>query len=103
MFLSDMGERPEGMSLDRIDVNGNYEPDNCRWATREEQSRNTRQLVWLTVNGERMTATECSRKMGISRDALRGRMKRGWSDHDAATRPPDIIASRQRNKRDGLE
>jgi hypothetical protein len=41
-FLADMGERPEGKTLDRIDVNGNYEPSNCRWATQKEQSLNKR-------------------------------------------------------------
>jgi hypothetical protein len=51
-FCEDMGERPPGMSLDRIDTNGNYEPSNCRWATISTQNRNKRTNVWILHNGE---------------------------------------------------
>ena len=64
-FLKDMGERPNGLTLDRKDVNGNYEPDNCKWSTNIEQHNNTRRSLYLTMNGETMTAAEWARKLNM--------------------------------------
>ncbi len=55
IFLGDMGERPEGLTLDRIDVRGNYEPGNTRWATKSEQRRNQRTLGHSTTKGQHWT------------------------------------------------
>lgn len=64
-FIDDMGIRPEGMTLDRIDNNGNYEPGNCRWATHFEQNNNTRANRRIEVFGETLTAAEIARKFNI--------------------------------------
>lgn len=64
-FLADMGERPEGTSIDRIDNNGNYEPSNCRWASDRQQSENRRSTRWIEHNGTRLTMSGWARKLGI--------------------------------------
>ena len=76
-FLKDMGKRPEGKTLDRIDVNGNYEPKNCRWATAREQCNNTRRNVFLTYNGETLTIAQWSRRTGINYSTIQNRVKQG--------------------------
>jgi len=74
-FLSDMGVRPRGMSLDRIDNDGPYSPENCRWATQKEQMQNTRKSV--TFEGK--TIQEWSEQLGIKYHTLTYRMRKHGS------------------------
>lgn len=68
-FLADMGERPVGYTLDRIDVNGNYEPNNCRWATPKEQAANTQKAVWRAAL-EVIAKQECDDPVSTALAAL---------------------------------
>lgn len=88
-FLEDMGERPEGKTLDRIDVNGNYCPDNCRWATISEQSYNKRNTIHIEYGGEQLTLEELSKKIGINRKTIYARLHiYGWSAERAIYEKP---------------
>lgn len=82
-FLKDMGQRPEGMSIDRVDNSKGYSPENCRWADRKEQARNTRRNRWLTIDGETKHLAEWSRLYGVSGHAIAYRIRAGWSPSDA--------------------
>lgn len=74
-FIADMGERPNGKSLDRYpDKNGNYEPSNCRWATRKQQSLNTRRNITLEYNGLSMPLSAWAEHFGLNQQTLRQRV-----------------------------
>ena len=86
-FLRDMGRRPPGTTLERIDNNGHYSPSNCRWATPAEQARNTRRNIWLTHEGRRQCLKDWSIEVGIAYTTLFNRIKRGWNIIDTLTKP----------------
>lgn len=86
-FLADMGPRPKGLSLERLDNNKNYEPGNCKWATRTEQCRNRSTTTSLTFQGETRCITEWARLLGMRPATLWARIKHGWSTERALTAP----------------
>lgn len=75
-FLSDMGERPSGMTLGRKDNNGPYCKANCQWETKSQQSANTRQNRFIEFRGERLHLSGWARKLGANTRSLHGRIGR---------------------------
>lgn len=86
-FLSNMGERLKGTTLERIDVNGNYCPENCKWATIKEQSFNKRNNRVLELNGVSKNLIDWCKEYGLNSGTLHCRLENGWSIIDAITLP----------------
>jgi hypothetical protein len=103
-FVEDMGPRPKGTTLDRIDNAKGYEPGNCRWATREQQNRNRRCARIIEWRGERKCVAEWAEAVGMPRKRVEQRLNWGWSVERALTEPvhtpdaPVVIAWRGQTK-----
>lgn len=82
-FLEDMGERPEGKSLDRIDNDGPYSEENCRWASHQEQMNNTGKNIRIEFNGLSLTVSQWARRLNIPQYLLAERLRNGKPFHEA--------------------
>ncbi len=88
-FMEDMGRKPSSKhSIERIDRDGDYCPENCVWATQTQQMRNTSNNLLLTLNGETKPAAEWAELIGFPKDVIYRRKRRGWSDERALTQAP---------------
>ena len=98
VFLSDMGECPEGHSIDRIDNDGSYGPGNCRWADRATQSRNNRRNRWIELHGEKMVVKDAARRLGITDSAIINAVKRlGLTYQQAIDRVVNGVRANERD------
>jgi hypothetical protein len=88
-FFNDMGHKPVGKSIDRIDNNGDYSPENCHWVTQKEQCRNMRKNKMLKFNGETKCLSEWAEVTGFNKSTIAYRLNHGWSVEKALTQPSE--------------
>ena len=94
-FYADMGDPPEGMTLDRKDNDGDYCKENCHWATREEQMNNMRNNVWYEYQGENKTLTQWARHLDMKVITLWSRLNVSrWSIERAFTTPVKVASTK---------
>lgn len=89
-FFQDMGKRPPGTTLERRDNNGNYEPSNCKWATKREQCNNTRRNKRLTYLGQTLTMAQWERRKNFNHGLIHARLTKGWSVERSIETPVEV-------------
>lgn len=86
-FYEDMGDQPDGMTLDRKNNDEDYAPENCHWVTRAEQSRNTRRNRIIEFDGKKMCVNDWAKTLGMKRQTILNRLNYGWPVQRVLTEP----------------